>query len=75
MTRDEVDRALGGTPCICGDLKSWHPKCYAGKSPTQIQTARARVYSKARKFLARQRKLALLKALRDTPHPDPTQMP
>lgn len=42
MTRFEVDKACGQTPCLCGDLETWHPECYAGKNDEQLAAATAR---------------------------------
>jgi hypothetical protein len=51
MTEAEIDRALGGTPCVCGDLTTWHRECYACKTPEQIKAGYVRAYAKARRHL------------------------
>jgi hypothetical protein len=51
VTRYEVDQALGCTPCVCGDLTTWHAECYAGKTSEQLEAAYKRVYAKARRYL------------------------
>lgn len=48
MTRFEVDRACGQTPCLCGDIETWHPECFKGKSASQIKTDYDRAYRIAR---------------------------
>lgn len=51
MTRDEIDAALGQTPCLCGDCTTWHFKCYAGKSDAEINAGYRVAYRAARAFL------------------------
>jgi len=51
MTRSEVDRACGQTPCLCGDIETWHPECYAGKTKTEISDGYNEAYSIARRKL------------------------
>lgn len=51
MTRYEIDRACNQTPCICGDIETWHPKCYAGKTSAEIKSGYDRAYSIARRKL------------------------
>lgn len=51
MTRFEVDKAFGQTPCLCGDLERWHPGCYSGKNDEQFIAATARSYEIARREL------------------------
>lgn len=51
MTEQEVDRHLGGTPCICGEVTFWHPECYAGKTKAEVKDAYRRVYAKIRRRL------------------------
>jgi len=50
MTRFEVDRACGQTPCLCGDIETWHIKCYEIPSH-QIEKAIDRAYRIARRKL------------------------
>ena len=49
-----IDKALGQTPCICGAVDTWHPKCYHGKSDKEIEEGYEKAYSKARVFLRKQ---------------------
>jgi hypothetical protein len=51
MTRDEVDRLAGQTPCLCGNIDTWHPECYRGKTAAQVQQARIDSYKIAEKKL------------------------
>ena len=54
MNRLEVDRALGQTPCICGDVEAWHPQCYAkllGRPKSEIEAAMDHAYRTARRKL------------------------
>lgn len=51
MTRQEVDRACGQTPCLCGDIDTWHPECFAGKTPRQIAEGYDKAYELARRNL------------------------
>ena len=54
MNRLEVDRALGQTPCICGDVETWHQECYAkflGRPKHEIAEAMDRAYTIARRKL------------------------
>lgn len=51
MTRFEVDRACGQTPCLCGDIETWHPKCFTGKTDVEIAAGYDRAYKIARRKL------------------------
>lgn len=44
MTTDAIDRAIGQTPCICGDIETWHSDCYANKSNRQIANGMKNAY-------------------------------
>ena len=57
MNELDIDRAVGGTPCLCGFVGSWHPRCYAGKSQAEIDTAYKQVYARLRVQLREKRKL------------------
>jgi hypothetical protein len=48
VTRTEVDRACGQTPCLCGDIESWHPDCFAGKAAEQVKAEYEFAYRIAR---------------------------
>ena len=66
MNRLEVDRALGQTPCICGDVESWHPQCYArflGRPKHEIDAAMDRAYRTARCKLKERAKVQAGEAL------------
>lgn len=43
LTRDEIDRAIG-TPCLCGNIETWRPACYAGKTNSETQAGYDRAY-------------------------------
>lgn len=54
MNRLEVDRALGQTPCICGEIETWHQQCYAkflGRPKHEIDAAMDAAYRTARRKL------------------------
>lgn len=51
MTDYEVERALGCTPCVCGDLETWHFACYAGKTAEQLEAGHKAAMRKARVFI------------------------
>ena len=51
MTRYEIDRACNQTPCICGDIETWHKQCYAGKTTDEIKVGYDRAYRIARRKL------------------------
>lgn len=66
MNRLEVDRALGQTPCICGDVENWHPQCYAkflGRPKHEIDAAMDRAYGMARRKLKERAKAQAREAL------------
>jgi len=48
MTRHEVDRTCGQTPCLCGDIEEWHHSCYRGKTPSEVAVAYQQAYQIAR---------------------------
>lgn len=53
MTRFEVDRACGQSPCLCGDIETWHLSCFAGKTAAEIERLYVRAYRVARLRLQR----------------------
>lgn len=55
MTNLEIDRLLGGTPCICGTVDTWHKECYQGKTHQQIVKAASAAYAKIRRALKAKR--------------------
>lgn len=55
MTNFEIDRLLGGTPCICGAVDTWHQECYQGKTHQQIVKSASAAYAKIRAALKAQR--------------------
>lgn len=76
MNRMEVDRALGQTPCICGDVEAWHPQCYArflGRPKHEIDAAMDRAYRTARRKLKERAKAQAGEALMmaNAPHEGP----
>lgn len=44
LTPDVIDRMIGQTPCLCGDIETWHSRCYAGKSQEKIGTGYKAAY-------------------------------
>lgn len=61
MTRDEVDKAAGQTPCLCGDIETWHPECYSmflGRPEHEIKEAKTHAYAIARRKLRERAKKA-----------------
>ncbi len=49
MNAHQIDRLVGGTPCLCGEEQGqWHPACYAGKTQKQIEAEYRLVYAKIR---------------------------
>ena len=63
MTDYEVERALGCTPCVCGDLETWHSKCYRGKTTEELDALHKAAMRKARDNLKRQANKAIRSAL------------
>jgi hypothetical protein len=51
LTDADVDRLAKQTPCLCGDIESWHSECYRGKTDEQIQRGYKRAYNIARRTL------------------------
>lgn len=51
MKREEVDRACGQTPCLCGAIDTWHPECFAGKSKSSVAAGYDKAYQIARRKL------------------------
>lgn len=56
MTTSEIDLLLGGSPCLCGAVDTWHHECYAGKSGQQIVKERSTVYARIRRALTVKRR-------------------
>lgn len=51
MNELEIERALGYTPCVCGVIDgTWHPRCYVGKTPSEIADAYKQAFAKARTY-------------------------
>ena len=72
LSRFDVDRMLGGTPCVCGVIEAgtWHPECYAGLSREQIAKGYDRAYRHARQYLraqSAQKASDVLRAAREAP--------
>jgi len=44
FTPDVIERIIGQTPCLCGDIETWHARCYAGKTHAEIAAAYKRAY-------------------------------
>jgi hypothetical protein len=55
----QIDRILGQTPCLCGNLLTWHPECYKGKSGHDVSLAYQIVYDSIRRALAKDRNRTL----------------
>ncbi len=64
MTNAQIEERLGCTPCICGAVDTWHPRCYAGKSQKEIDAAYKSVFAKIRAGFTSDRRAALELALR-----------
>ena len=58
MTNFEIDRLLQHTPCLCGDITTWHKECYRGKTDEEVREGYRKVYSRIRRQLAKLRKEA-----------------
>ena len=53
LSDTEIERRLGYTPCVCGNLDgTWHPECYRGRSRQQINNATKQAIQKAREQFA-----------------------
>ncbi|ADU99398.1 hypothetical protein Alide_1642 [Alicycliphilus denitrificans BC] len=49
----EVERRLGYTPCVCGQLDgTWHPECYRNKTRQQTNALTKKAIQKAREQFA-----------------------
>lgn len=49
----QVERYIGQTPCLCGSLTTWHPKCYQSKDDKTIKIEQAAAMKIARAAVAR----------------------
>ena len=49
MTNEQIDKFLGQTPCLCGDVTTWHKECYVDKTPEEVERLYKGVYSKLRR--------------------------
>lgn len=63
MTRFDVDRACGQTPCLCGDIETWHLECFAGKTATEVKAGYSRAYQIARAKLKTRAALHIARTL------------
>ena len=55
MTDYKVERLLGYTPCVCGNLDgAWHPTCYWGLTKEQIDAGYKRAFAAARRHIKAQ---------------------
>lgn len=63
LTNYDIDRILGGTPCVCGDFTTWHQRCYVGKCSDEIYALYRKAYRKARAALKRRAEIAVDDAL------------
>lgn len=59
MTDHEVEQFLGCTPCVCGDLETWHPRCYVGLTKEAIAAGYKRAFAKARREIKSRIKAAI----------------
>jgi len=48
LTEHQVEQIIGQTPCVCGDVETWHPACYKGKTKEQIAAEYKTAYRIAR---------------------------
>ena len=51
----DIVREIGQTPCICGDLDTWHPVCYRGKTAEEVRRLARGAMRAARREVARRR--------------------
>lgn len=63
LTPDVIDRMIGQTPCLCGDIETCHSRCYAGKSQAEIDTAYKRAYRIAARKIREQAATTAAKAI------------
>ncbi|MCE2724489.1 MAG: hypothetical protein ACK46J_09445 [Burkholderiales bacterium] len=55
MTRDEVERILGYTPCVCGVIDgTWHPECYRGLTDAEITAGYTKAFAAAKRHIKNQ---------------------
>jgi hypothetical protein len=62
MTEAVVDRLAGQTPCLWGDIDTWHRACFTGKSEEEQRAAYKVAYQIARKTI-RKRLAAQVRAI------------
>lgn len=68
-TDQQVERALGYTPCVCGVLDgTWHSECYRGKTKQQIKAGYKLAMEKAREFLKESATTATQRAITRSTH-------
>ena len=63
-SQHDLDRALGQTPCVCGDIDTWHDACYRGKSQAQINREMKQAYQIARRKFEERASTAALSVIR-----------
>lgn len=55
MKDQELERALGYTPCVCAKIDgTWHAACYLGLSQEQLAAGYKRAFAAARRHLKKQ---------------------
>ena len=50
----KIEMYFGQTPCLCGDVETWHKKCYAEKSDEEIKAASKKAFDMARLKMKRE---------------------
>jgi hypothetical protein len=56
MTKEVIEKVIGQSPCLCGDMNTWHGTCYAGKSNEQIAQESEKAYRTVAAALKQQAK-------------------
>lgn len=63
LTPEVIDRIIGQTPCLCGDIETWHARCYRGKTQEEVTQAYKRAYRIAAKKIRQQQANAAAAAI------------
>lgn len=63
MKERQIDEIFGQTPCLCGNVETWHPECYKGKSKAQVEASYKAVYLMLRAYLRSLRRKELVALL------------
>lgn len=63
LTPQAIDQLAQQTPCLCGDLTTWHARCYSDLSDSEIAAGYRTVYREAAKAYRQQVKMAASAAI------------